>query len=519
VLLSAEAGIGKSRLLRALTDLAASDPESAVSTAWYQCSPYFRDTPFHPFIDHIERRSGFQREDTPAARFDKVEAYLATDAVGDMKSVPLVAALLSLPIGGRYAPQELTPRRLKEETIAALVDEGLRRAGRAPLLLLFEDAHWADPTSLEVLDRLIDRLAGVRALLIVTGRPEFAPAWHARPHVTFVRLGRLNRKHSRALVEGVVGKKRLPSGTLEEIMTKAGGVALFLEELSKAVLEGGLLDQEEGRDAPGGAPAVAIPSTLQDTFMARLDRSGSAKETAQLAAVIGREFSWELLASVSPVQGSALREALARLVSLGLISARGAPRQPAYVFKHALIQEAAYPTWFNWPPIEREAAMLQAFELSVVHGLLQTPAYAMALLEDEASVSARVARQSILTRDAPPPPVLSVLMDESILFRQVGGPETMKEQLEHLVALQSKRLTIQFVPAVVHDGLSGSFILATMPDRSEVAYVETALRGFTMAGVADVAKLSEALVSLRACAYSVRESHERIRKAVEEKWT
>ncbi|WP_433464738.1 helix-turn-helix domain-containing protein [Spirillospora sp. CA-128828] len=184
-----------------------------------------------------------------------------------------------------------------------------------------------------------------------------------------------------------------------------------------------------------------------------------------------------------------------------------------------LVQDAAYPTWFDWPPIEREAAMVQAFELSVVHGLLQTPKYAMALLDDEAAVSARMARQSILTRENPSPPALSVLLDESVLTRDVGGPEIMREQLEQLILLQRRRLTVQVVPAEIHDGLSGSFILATMADRSEVAYVETALRGMTMAGAADIAKLSEALVSLRASAYSVRESIELIRKVVEEKWT
>lgn len=184
-----------------------------------------------------------------------------------------------------------------------------------------------------------------------------------------------------------------------------------------------------------------------------------------------------------------------------------------------LVQDAAYPTWFDWPPIERDAMMLQAFELSVVHGLLQTPKYAMALLDDEAAVSARMARQTVLARENPAPPVLSVMLDESVLTRDVGGPEVMREQLEQLILLQTRRRTIQVVPAEVHDGISGSFILATMADRSEVAYVETALRGMTMGGAGDVAKLSEALVSLRATAYSVKESIELIRKAVEEKWT
>ena len=184
-----------------------------------------------------------------------------------------------------------------------------------------------------------------------------------------------------------------------------------------------------------------------------------------------------------------------------------------------LVQNAAYPTWFDWPPIERAAVMLQSFQLSVVHGLLQTPAYVMALLEDEAAVEARIARQSILRRETPAPPILSVLLDESILYREVGGPETMREQLEHLVTCQNKRLSVQIVPAKVHDGLSGAFEIATMADRSEVAYVETALRGMTMASATDMIQLSEALASLRTQAYSVRESVELIRKAAVERWT
>ncbi|MBT2207426.1 helix-turn-helix transcriptional regulator [Actinomadura sp. NEAU-AAG7] len=184
-----------------------------------------------------------------------------------------------------------------------------------------------------------------------------------------------------------------------------------------------------------------------------------------------------------------------------------------------LVQNAAYPTWFDWPGIEQAAGMLQAFELSVIHGLLQTPDYATSLLGNESAVAARLGRQSILTREDPPPPVLSVLMDEGILYREVGSPEIMQGQLEHLIQVASKRLAIQFVPARVHDGLSGSFILATMEDRSEVAYVETALRGMTMAGVADVAKLSESLLSLRASAYSVRESTDLIRATIKEKWS
>lgn len=184
-----------------------------------------------------------------------------------------------------------------------------------------------------------------------------------------------------------------------------------------------------------------------------------------------------------------------------------------------LVQDAAYPTWFDWPAIERDAAMLQTFQISVVYGLLQTPDYAMALLEDKAAADARMARQSILLREDPAPPSLAVLLDEAVLYREVGDHRVMREQLEHLIEVQGRRLTVQIVPCAVHEGLSGSFVLATMADRSEVAYVETAIRGLTMAGIGDMAKLSESLCSLRANAYSVRESMEIIRRVVAERWT
>jgi transcriptional regulator with XRE-family HTH domain len=184
-----------------------------------------------------------------------------------------------------------------------------------------------------------------------------------------------------------------------------------------------------------------------------------------------------------------------------------------------LVEHAAYPIWFDWPAIEREAVGLVAFQLSVVDGLVQTREYAAALLDDDAAVEARMARQAILTRADPPPPVLTVLLDESVLYRQVGDVKTMAEQLEHLVSLASRRLSIQIVPSEVHDGLSGSFVIATMEDRSEVAYVETAVRGLTMSGRDEVAKLSESLASLRGSALSVRHSQELIRRTVEERWT
>jgi class 3 adenylate cyclase/tetratricopeptide (TPR) repeat protein len=359
VLLSGEAGVGKSRLLRALTDHVASGSEPGFSTVWYQCSSCFGDTAFHPFIDQIERDAGFLREEPPASRLARLEGYLAAGGVDDYRTVAFIATLLSLPPGGRFTPPELSPQKLKKETILALVEQGTHHTRGMPRLLLFEDAHWADPTSLEVLDRIVDCLAAQPTLLIVTCRPEFAPpSWHERPYVTSLTLRRLSRRQSRTLVNRLSGGRRLPADTVEEIVSKADGVALFLEESIKAILESGLLMQEEGSNEP----TCVIPSTLHDALTARLDRLASTKETAQLAAVIGREFSWELLAAVSTLHASVLREQMTQLVSSGLISVRGTPPNATYSFKHALVHDAAYESLLKSHRVRFHAAIARAME-------------------------------------------------------------------------------------------------------------------------------------------------------------
>ena len=262
----------------------------------------------HPMVDQLERAAGLERDDPAERKLDKLEGLLArsTDDVVDV--APLMAALLSVPAGGRYPPLTLSPQRQKERTLETLVGLFERLARRQPVLVVWEDVHWSDPTSLELLGLSIDRAQAIRALVVITFRPEFVPPWARHPHVTALTLTRLSRRQATAMVDRLTGGKPLPAGMLEQILAKTDGVPLFVEELTKAVLEGGLLRDEGDRyELAGLLLPLAIPSTLQDSLMARLDRLAPVKEVAQVGAAIGREFSYELLAAVASLPEDELR--------------------------------------------------------------------------------------------------------------------------------------------------------------------------------------------------------------------
>jgi class 3 adenylate cyclase len=270
VLLSGEPGIGKSRITRALLEQVEADPHIRVRN---QCSPYFTSTALHPIIEQLERAAGFARNDPAPAKLDKLEVLLAkgTTQVGD--AAPLIAALLSIPTEGRYPALTYTPQRQKELTIKVLVDQLLGLAEKQPTLSIFEDVHWADPTTLEVIEQIIDRIDSARVLLLVTFRPEFVPPWKSRSSITTHALPRLGRRQSATLVAKMTGGKELPTEVLDQIVAKTDGVPLFVEELTKMVLEAGFLREEADRYVLAGPlPPLAIPSTLQDSLMARLDR-------------------------------------------------------------------------------------------------------------------------------------------------------------------------------------------------------------------------------------------------------
>ncbi len=335
-LLSGEAGIGKSRLTVALQEHIQNEPHTRLR---YFCSPHRQDSALHPTIAQLERAAGFEREDTPERKLDKLVALLAPISPEDGT---LLAELLSLPTEGRFPPLQLTPQRKKEKTFDALIAhlEALSRHG--PVLMLFEDVHWLDPSSRELLDLVIGTVPRLRVLLLVTFRPEFEPTWTDQAHVTMLLLNRLDPGEGAALVEQVVGNRELLSEIAAEIVKRTDGVPLFIEELTKAVLESGDADTVLSHAA---TTALNVPATLQASLMARLDRLGSvAKEVAQVGAVLGREFSYELLAPVARRNTIELDGALDQLVAAGLAFCRGTRPLARYLFKHALVQDIAYGT-------------------------------------------------------------------------------------------------------------------------------------------------------------------------------
>jgi class 3 adenylate cyclase/tetratricopeptide (TPR) repeat protein len=340
VLLSGEAGIGKSRVLTNLREQIGADDHIVMS---FQCSPHRANEAFYPVLGPIWRAADFLSDESPAQRLDKLEALIARTGLETTPTAPILAALFSIPTEARYAAVEMAPTEIKERAIDALMAlfEGLTK--HAPALALLEDAHWIDPSSLDLFGRFIERLRERPVLLIVTCRPEFAPPWAGRPNVTAHALSRFGRRHSLEMIESVTAGRRLPDEVLEQIVAKTDGVPLFLEELTKTVLESDLLRQEDGRWVLRAAlTPLAIPSTLQDSLMARLDRLSMVREIAQIGAAIGREFSRNLLEAVAPISGAALQSALDQLAASELIYRREAPSDATYVFKHALVQDTAY---------------------------------------------------------------------------------------------------------------------------------------------------------------------------------
>jgi class 3 adenylate cyclase/predicted ATPase len=358
VLLSGEPGIGKSRLIGALRQRLAAEPHVAVR---HFCSPHHVNSALHPIIAQLERAAAFAPNELPDVKLGKLEALLgqATEELGD--AVPLIGALLAIPTGERYPPLNLDPQQQKRRTLEALVEQLTGLARTRPVLDIYEDVHWIDPSTLELLDLVVRRVRSLPVLLLISYRPEFAPAWGDQPHVAALPLNRLNRSHGRAIVERVSGKA-LPTEVLEQIVTRTDGVPLFIEELTKTVTESGLLQETGDRyELIGPLPPLAIPATLHDSLMARLDRLAPVKEVAQIAAVIGREFSPRLLAAVAPLNGQ-LPTALDQLVASELVFRRGTPPAVTYSFKHALVQDAAYQSLLKSRRQQLHAKIVQVLE-------------------------------------------------------------------------------------------------------------------------------------------------------------
>jgi class 3 adenylate cyclase len=327
VLISGESGIGKSRLAQTLLEQLAGEPHTRLRLF---CSPHHQERALHPTITQLERAAGFRREDTAEQRLDKLEAVLA-QATNDLgEAAPLIAALLSLPTGERYPPLDLTPQKQKEKTIRALVAQVEGLAARQPVLMLFEDAQWSDPTSLELYDLIIDRVPTLPVLLIVTFRPEFTPPWTGRPHVTSRGLNRLAPRQRAEMIAGVTGGKALPQEVVAQIIDRTDGVPLFVEELTKAVVESGMLtDVGDRYTAAGPLAPLTIPASFHASLLARLDRLAPVREVAQIGAALGRQFSHELIAAVAAMPPKRLDEALAQLVGAELIYRRGTRPTPS----------------------------------------------------------------------------------------------------------------------------------------------------------------------------------------------
>jgi class 3 adenylate cyclase/predicted ATPase len=341
VLLSGEAGIGKSRLVQVLKDHVASEEHTRLEC---RSSPYYQNTALYPITGLLERTFQSQREDAPEVKLSKLEEFLSQYKLPLEKSVPLFAPLLSLSIPeDRYPALNWTPQRQRQKTLETILAVVMELSEQQPVLFIVEDLHWLDPTSLELLDLLIDQTPTSSLLTLFTCRPEFHPTWSSRSYLTQVTLNRLSREQITRIAEHTAGGKCLPAEVLEQISEKTDGVPLFVEEITKAILESGHLKEVEAHyELTGTLPVVAIPSTLQDSLMARLDRLMTAKVIAQLGATIGRTFSYEFLHAVSSVDEEILQRELRRLVEAELLYQRGLPPQATYTFKHALIRDAAY---------------------------------------------------------------------------------------------------------------------------------------------------------------------------------
>ncbi len=340
ILLSGEAGVGKSRVLRGFQDRVQANLRNRVV---YVCSPYHRDTPYYPVIEQLERSLRFAKHDTAAQKLAKLEAVMSDLGLPLAQTVPPLAALLGLPASERLSPAVSSGEDRKKRTLEAILAVLDGMAKRDPVLMIVEDLHWIDPSTVEVLKLITEWLASKRVLLICTHRPEFEPRWDALSNVISIKLSRLGRRESTELVTSVAGGKALPDEVIEHIIERTDGIPLFVEELTKTVLESGLLKDAGDRYVLSGPlPPRAIPDSLQDSLMARLDRLAPVKEIAQLAATLGRRFTYELLAAVSRLAESALNDALSQLMDAELVYRRGLPSDVVYEFKHALVRDAAY---------------------------------------------------------------------------------------------------------------------------------------------------------------------------------
>jgi class 3 adenylate cyclase/tetratricopeptide (TPR) repeat protein len=342
VLICGEPGIGKSHLTQTILDDLRDEPHTRLR---YFCSPHYQDSALYPVITQFERAAGFRREDSGEERLKKLEAVIALSTSDLGQVVPLLAALLSIPTDGCYTALDLSPQKQRERTLEGLLAQVEALAVRLPILMVVEDAQWGDPTSRDLFDLVIDRVPNLPILVLVTFRPEFTPRWIGFPHVTLLTLNRFAYRQSATMIAHLTNGKSLPVEIINQIIDRTDGVPLFIEELTKTVIESGVLVDSGDRYAVAGPlPPLTIPTTLNASLLARLDRLAPVREVAQIAAALGKQFSHELISATAAMPQKQLDDALAQLVSTELIFRRGKPPDAEYTFKHSLVQDAAYNT-------------------------------------------------------------------------------------------------------------------------------------------------------------------------------
>src|SRR6266404_6127744 len=438
VLISGEPGIGKSRLAAALAERIAGEPHTRLR---YQCSPYHTNSALRPFIAQVERAAGFKADETSAQRLDKLEAVLAMGASQVQAVAPLFAALLAIPFGERYPPLSLSPTQHRRRTLAALLDQFEGLARRQPILLSFEDAQWADATSLELLDLTVERVRRLPVLALFTFRPEFEPPWAGLPNVGTLTLGRLDRDDVENMVARVTGWRVLPAEVMKQIVAKTDGNPLFVEELTKAVLEAGILvENHDGYRLDGPLPPLAIPETLQDSLMARLDRRAPVREIAQIGAAIGREFSYSLLRVLVGRDETALKHGLAQLEQAELVFRRGEPPDAVYSFKHVLVRDAAYESLLRSRRQQLHGQIARALEQSFADIVASQPEIVAHHFTEAGLVEPAIdywlkAGQQALSRSANAESVKHLRQGIELTQSQAPPPKRVRKDLDFYLAL------------------------------------------------------------------------------------
>jgi class 3 adenylate cyclase/predicted ATPase len=439
ILLSGDAGIGKSRLLQVLKEHVAHDTQTILEC---RSSPYYQNTAFYPVTELWARTWHLTRDDTSEAKLTKLEQALAGLRLEPAEAVPLLAPLFALQLPPeRYPPLTLSPQRQRQQTLATLCTLALELAAQQPLLLIVEDLHWTDPSTLEWLTLLIEQVPTTRLCLLLTSRPEFEPPWRSRFSLTQFALSRLTRQHIETMVDRLTGGKPLPAAVVQHIVEKTDGVPLYVEEMTKAILESRILQEVNGQyELVGSFASLAIPTTLHDSLMARLDRLGAAKGIAQLGATLGRQFAYEVLQAVSHLDEAAVQHELGRLVEAELLYQRGVPPQAMYTFKHALIQDTAYQSLLRSTRQQYHQLIGQTLEERFPETAENQPEllahhYTEAGFREQAIGYWQRAGQQVLQRSANPEAIRHLMKGLELLASLPETPARVQQELDLRVAL------------------------------------------------------------------------------------